>query len=77
MQHHFNCHRLSVVAGIPFRRFYVRLLPWVIKGAQIIEFWHVVGQQIRQPRWSSGTDCRRNARLAREYLEALNGAIQN
>jgi hypothetical protein len=38
-----------VIAGISARRFYFRLFPGVIKGPQVIEFPHALGQQIRQP----------------------------
>jgi len=77
LQHHFNWHQLSVIAGISFRRFYFRLFPGAIKGAQIIEFLHGLGQQIRQPLlviWD-GLPAHRSA-LVRDYLEALNRAIQ-
>jgi transposase len=77
LQHHFNWHQLSVIAGITFRRFYFRLFPGAIKGAQIIEFLHALGQQLRQPLlviWD-GLPAHRSA-LVRDYLEALNGAIQ-
>ena len=75
LQHHFNWSQLSVIAGITFRRFYFRLFPGAIKGPQIIEFLHALGQQIRQPLlviWD-GLAAHRSA-LVREYLEALNGA---
>jgi len=77
LQHHFNWSQLSVIAGITFRRFYFRLFPGAIKGPQIIEFLHSLGQQIRQPLlviWD-GLAAHRSA-LVREYLEALNGAVQ-
>jgi transposase len=77
LQHHFNWSQLSVIAGITFRRFYFRLFPGAIKGPQIIEFLHALGQQIRQPLlviWD-GLAAHRSA-LVREYLEALNGAVQ-
>jgi len=77
LQHHFNWSQLSVIAGITFRRFYFRLFPGAIKGPQIIEFLHALGQQIRQPLlviWD-GLAAHRSA-LVRDYLEALNGAVQ-
>jgi transposase len=77
LQYHFNWHQLSVIAGITFRRFYFRLFPGAIKGPQIIEFLHALGRQIRKPLlviWD-GLPAHRSA-LVREYLEALNGAIQ-
>src|ERR1700720_687422 len=77
LQHHFNWSQLSVIAGITFRRFYFRLFPGAIKGPQIIAFLHAPGQQIRQPLlviWD-GLAAHRSA-LVREYLEALNGAVQ-
>src|ERR1022692_2657420 len=77
LQYHFNWHQLSVIAGISFRRFYFRLFPGAIKGAQIIEFLHALGCQIRKPLlviWD-GLPAHRSA-LVREYLEALKGAIQ-
>ena len=48
LQYHFNWHQLSVIAGISSRRFYFRLFPGAIKGPQVIEFLHALGQQIRQ-----------------------------
>jgi transposase len=77
LQYHFNWHQLSVIAGITFRRFYFRLFPGAIKGAQIIEFLHALGRQIRKPLlviWD-GLPAHRSA-LVRAYLEALKGAIQ-
>ncbi len=77
LQYHFNWHQLSVIAGITFRRFYFRLFPGAIKGPQIIEFLHALGRQLRQPLlviWD-GLPAHRSA-LVRDYLEALNGAIQ-
>jgi transposase len=77
LQYHFNWHQLSVMAGITFRRFYFRLFPGAIKSPQIIEFLHALGRQIRRPLlviWD-GLPAHRSA-LVREYLEALNGAIQ-
>jgi len=77
LQYHFNWHQLSVIAGISFRRFYFRLFPGAIKGPQIIEFLHALGHQLRKPLlviWD-GLPAHRSA-LVREYLEALNGAIQ-
>ena len=77
LQYHFNWHQLSVIAGISFRRFYFRLFPGAIKGPQIIEFLQALGRQIRKPLlviWD-GLPVHRSA-LVREYLEALNGAIQ-
>ena len=77
LQCHFNWQQLSVIAGISFRRFYFRLFPGAIKGPQIIEFLHALGRQIRQPLlviWD-GLPAHRST-LVREYLEALDGAIQ-
>ena len=77
LQYHFNWHQLSVIAGISFRRFYFRLFPGAIKGAQIIEFLNALGRQIRKPLlviWD-GLPAHRSA-LVREYLDALKGAIQ-
>ena len=77
LQYHFNWHQLSVIAGITFRRFHFRLFPGAIKGPQIIEFLHALGRQIRKPLlviWD-GLPAHRSA-LVRDYLEALNGAIQ-
>src|ERR1035438_4067793 len=77
LQHHFNWSQLSVIAGITFRRFYFRLFPGAIKGPQIIEFLHGIGGQTRQPLlviWD-GLAAHRSA-LVREYLQALNGAVQ-
>jgi transposase len=77
LQHHFNWSQLSVIAGITFRRFYFRLFPGAIKGPQIIEFLHALGQQIRQPLlviWD-GLAAHRSS-LVRDSLEALNGAVQ-
>ena len=77
LQYHFNWHQLSVIAGISFRHFYFRLFPGAIKSPQIIEFLHALGRQIRKPLlviWD-GLPAHRSV-LVREYLEALNGAIQ-
>lgn len=77
LQYHFNWHQLSVIAGISSRRFYFRLFPGAIKGPQVIEFLHALGQQIRQRLlviWD-GAPIHRCA-LVREYLEALKGAVQ-
>lgn len=77
LQYHFNWHPLSVIAGITFRRFYFRLFPGAIKGAQIIEFLHALGRQIRRPLlviWD-GLPAHRSA-LVRAYLESLKGAVQ-
>lgn len=77
LQYHFNWHQLSVIAGITSRRFYFRLFPGAIKSPQIIEFLHALGQQLRRPLlviWD-GLAAHRSA-LVRQYLEALNGAIQ-
>src|SRR5450759_2019658 len=77
LQYHFNWTQLSVIAGITFRRFYFRLFPGAIKGPQIIEFLHALGQQLRTPLlviWD-GLAAHRSA-LVREYIEALKGAIQ-
>jgi len=77
LQYHFNWHQLSVIADITFRRFYFRHFPDAIKGPQFIEFLHALGQQIRNPLlviWD-GLAAHRSA-LVREYLGALNGAIQ-
>ena len=77
LQYHFNWNQLSVIAGISFRRFYFRLFADAIKSPQIIEFLHALGRQIRRPLlviWD-GLAAHRSA-MVREYLEALNGAIQ-
>ena len=77
LQYHFNWTQLSVIAGITFRRFYFRLFPGPIKGPQIIEFLHALGQHLRTPLlviWD-GLAAHRSA-LVREYIEALKGAIQ-
>ncbi|MFO0448089.1 MAG: transposase [Pseudomonadota bacterium] len=77
LQYHFNWHQLSVIAGITFRRFYFRLFPGSIKGPQIVEFLHALGRQIRQPLlviWD-GLPAHRSV-VVRDYLEALDGAIQ-
>jgi transposase len=77
LQYHFNWHQLSVIAGITFTRFYFRLFAGSIKGPQIVEFLHALGRQIRQPLlviWD-GLPAHRS-KLVREYLEALEGAIQ-
>lgn len=66
-----------MIAGISARRFYFRLFPGAIKGPQVIEFLHALGQQIRQPLlviWDGAPIHR--CTLVREYLEALNGAVQ-
>ena len=70
LQYHFNWTELSVIAGITFRRFYFRLFPGAIKGPQIIEFLHALGQQLRTPLlviWD-GLAAHRSA-LVREYIE--------
>src|SRR5208282_6740013 len=77
LQYHFNWHQLSVIAEITFRRFYFRLFPGAIKGPQIIEFLTALGRQIRKPLlviWD-GLAAHRST-LVREYLQALNGAVQ-
>ena len=65
------------IAGITFRRFCFRLVPGAIKGPQILEFLHALGQQIRQPLlviWDRLPAHRSS--LVRDYLEALRGAIK-
>jgi transposase len=77
LQYHFNWHQLSVIAGITIRRFYFRMYPGAIKGPQVVEFLHALGKQIRQPLlviWDGGPVHR--CEVVREYLEALNGAVQ-
>ena len=77
LEYHFNWNQLSVIADITFRRFYFRLFPGAIKGAQVIEFLRALGLQLRKPLlviWD-GLAAHRSA-LVREYLEALNGAVQ-
>src|ERR1019366_9025753 len=77
LQYHFNWNQLSVIAGITFRRFYFWLFAGAIKGPQIIEFLNALGHQLRNPLlviWD-GLAAHRSA-LVREYIEALNGAIQ-
>lgn len=55
LQYHFNWHQLSVIAGISSRRFYFRLFPGAIKGPQVIEFLHALGNRSDRSCWSSGT----------------------
>jgi transposase len=77
LQYHFHWRQLSLIAGITLARFYFRLFPGSIKGPQIIQFLHALGQHIRQPLlviWDGSTLHR--SLLVREYLQALNGAIQ-
>lgn len=77
LQYHFNWHQLSVIAGISARRFYFRLFPGAIKGPQVIEFLQALGRQIRQRLliiWD-GAPIHRSG-LVRDYLEALDGAVQ-
>ena len=66
-----------VIAGISARRFYFGLFPGAIKGTQVIEFLHALGQQIRQPLlviWDGAPIHR--CTLVRKYLETLDGAVQ-
>jgi len=77
LQYHFNWHQLSAIAGITFRRFYFRLFPGTIKGAQLVEFLHALGRQIRQKVlviWD-GLPAHRS-KFVRDYIESLKGAIQ-
>ncbi len=77
LQYHFNWHQLSAIAGITFQRFYFRLFPGAIKGPQLVEFLHALGQQIRQKAlviWD-GLPAHRS-QLVRDYVESLKGAIQ-
>jgi transposase len=77
LQYHFNWHQLSAIAGITFQRFYFRLFPGAIKGAQLVEFLHALGRQIRRKVlviWD-GLPAHRS-QLVRDYVESLKGAIQ-
>lgn len=77
LQYHFTWHQLSAIAGITFCRFYFRLFPGAIGGAQIIEFLQALGRQIRRKVlviWD-GLPAHRS-RLVRDYVDRLNGAVQ-
>src|ERR1700733_14991442 len=77
LQYHFNWHQLSAIAGITFQRFYFRLFPGAIKGPQLVEFLHALGQQIRRKVlviWD-GLPAHRS-QFVRDYVESLKGAIQ-
>ena len=49
LQYHFNWHQLSAMAGITFYRFYFRLFPGAIKGAQVVEFLHALAPTQSEP----------------------------
>jgi transposase len=77
LQYCFNWHQLSAIAGVTFYRFYFRLFPGAIKGAQVIEFLRALKAQIKRKLlviWD-GLSAHRS-RLVRSYLAGLNGAIQ-
>jgi transposase len=77
LQYHFNWHQLSAIAGITFQRFYFRLYPGAIKGPQLVEFLHALGQQIRSKVlviWD-GLPAHRS-QFVRDYVDSLKGAIQ-
>jgi len=75
LQYCFNWHQLSVIAGVTFYRFYFRLFPGTIKGAQVIEFLRALRRQIKRKLlviWD-GLSAHRS-RLVRDYLEQLDGS---
>ena len=75
--YHFNWHQLSAMAGITWRRWYFRLFPGSVKGPQINEFLQVLQRQLRRPLliiWDGLPALR--SRLARDYVETKDGAIQ-
>lgn len=77
LQYHFNWHQLSVIAGMTIWRFYFRLFPGTIKGAQVVEFLKALKRQIRRRLliiWDGLTAHR--SRIVRQYVEAQQGAIQ-
>ena len=77
LQHHFNWHQLSVIAGITWRRCYFRLFAGSIKAPQVIEFLHTLQRQLRRPLWViwDGLAVHRS-RLVRDYVESQHGAVQ-
>ena len=77
LQYHFNWHQLSAMAGITWWRFYFRLFPGAIKGAQVIEFLKALQRQLRRPLliiWD-GLPAHRS-RLVADFIESQRGAIQ-
>lgn len=77
LQYHFNWKQLSAIAGITFYRFYFRLFPGAIKGAQLVEFLQALHQTIGHKLlviWD-GLPAHRS-RLVRAFIESRKGAIQ-
>lgn len=77
LQYHFNWHQLSAIAGITFYRFYFRLFPGAIKGAQLVEFLRALHQTIGRKLliiWD-GLPAHRS-RLVRAFIDSLKGVIQ-
>ncbi len=77
LQYHFNWRQLSAIAGITFYRFYFRLFPGAIKGAQLVEFLQALHQTIGRKLlviWD-GLPAHRSRRV-RAFIDSLKGAIQ-
>lgn len=77
LQYHFNWHKLSVIAGITWREFYVQLHEGSIKAPQVIQFIthlcrHIRGRLLllldRLPAHRS--------RLVRDFVAATRGRIE-
>jgi len=77
LQYHFNWKVLSAMAGVTWWKFYFRLFPGHIRGAEVIAFLSHLVRHIRARLliiWD-GLPAHRS-RLVRDYLEQLDGAIQ-
>lgn len=76
LQYSFNWQQLSLIAGVPFWRFYFRFFHGAIRAPQIVQYLQALAQQIKGKLmviWD-GLPAHRS-RLVRAFVESLGDRI--